>query len=256
MKLAWWIFAVIWVCCACASAADVITFETAPNGSVHVDDALLSSPYNITGGTVRFFYDINGNNNYDSGIDVFPAFEAAGKDAVNAFASAWDDSADTPRPGYAAELGNYFLRTAGSGNPASLPPPPPGPFIAQCITSGTITAFSGELWDIDGGSNGGTEQWRVEVLDGSGKVLATELSPLGVDDSANSLDSLPWVFSFDNLLPSAESVRLTFIGTKTNGIGFAFNNFSVTVVPEPSSLVLLALACLGLIPLCDKHASG
>lgn len=247
IKLVCCIFLEVLLWTACAGAAEVIIFETAPDGGTAVDDAPLSSPYNITGGTVRFFYDINGNNNYDPGVDVFPSFEAAGRDTVNAFSSGWDNSADIPRPGYAAQLGNYFLRTAGTGQPAGLPPPPPGPFIAQCLTSGTITAISGELWDIDGGSNGGTEQWRIEVLGSSGGVLASELSPLGVDESAASLDSLPWIFSFDSLAPSAESVRLTFIGTKTNGIGFAFNNFSVTFVPEPSSLILFALACPGLL---------
>ncbi len=228
------------------ATAQLITFETAPDGATPVDDSLLSTPYNITGGTVRFFYDLNGNNHFDSGTDALPAFEVAGNDAVNAFSSAWDSSADTARPGYSAQLGNYFLRTAGVGPTGDLPPEPPGPFIAQCITAGTITAFSGELWDIDGNS-GGTEQWRVEVLDSSNNVLASELSPVGTDQNANSLDSLPWVFSFDNLPSNAESVRLTFIGTKEHGAGFAFNNFSVTVVPEPSTLMLLALGSLGLL---------
>ena len=54
--------------------ADVVTFETAPNGSLPIDDSSLSTPYNITGGTVRFFYDINGNNRYDSGVDILPDF--------------------------------------------------------------------------------------------------------------------------------------------------------------------------------------
>ncbi len=232
-------------CCVSARAADVITFEAVPGGATPIDDALLNSPYNISVGTVRFFYDVNGNNQYDSGVDVLPAFEAVKHDSVNAFASAWDNSADTPRPGFETELGSFFLRTAGSGNPATLPPPPPGPFIAQCITTGTISGFSGELWDIDGGSNGGTEQWRVEVLGSSGSVLASELSPLGVNESAASLDGLPWTFSFDGLPSIAKSVRVTFVGSKTNGIGFAFNNFSVGVVPEPNSLILWSLAFIG-----------
>jgi hypothetical protein len=242
MRLRCWTFLLAVFYCVSARAVDVITFETASDGTTPVADALLGLPYNITQGTVRFFYAVNGNTRYDSGVDVFPAFEAEGHDAVNAFASAWDSSADTPRHGYEADLGNYFLRTAGSGNPTTLPPPPPGPFLAQCNTSGTISGFSGELWDIDGGSNGGTEQWRVEVLDSSGSVLASELSPLGVDESSPSLDGLPWIFSFDGLPQSAKTVRLTFLGTKNNGIGFAFNNFSIAFVPEPSSLILSSLA--------------
>ena len=241
MKLLCWTFVFAAACCACSRGADIVAFETAPDGTTPVDDALLSSSYSMTGGTIRFFYDKNGNNVYDASVDAFPAFEAAGRDAINAFATNWNDSSDTARAAYTAQLGNYFLRTAGSGNPSTLPPPPPGPFIAQCITSGTISGFSGELWYIDGGSNGGTEQWTIEVLDGSGNVLSSQLSPLGVDDSSSSLDGLPWTFTFSGMPASAKSLRLNFIGSKMNGIGFAFNNFSVSVVPEPCCSMLLAI---------------
>ncbi len=254
MKLLCHTFVLLVGCCARGDAADVITFEIAPDGTTPIDDGLLSAPYSLTGGSVRFFYDKNGNNVYDSN-DVFPAFEAAGRDSINAFATNWNNSSDTPRTGFATQLGNYFLRTAGSGNPSTPHPPPPGPFIAQCVTSGTISGFSGELWDIDGGSNGGTEQWRVDALDGFGNVLASQLSPLGVDDSSTSLDGLPWTFSFSSLPSSAKSIRMDFIGSKTNGVGFAFNNFSVTIVPEPGSLVLASLALIGAL-LCRRQAAA
>ncbi len=104
------------------ATGQIVTFETAPDGTTPVDDTLLNTPYNIAGGSVRFFYDLNGNNNYDPGIDALPAFEKVGNDSVNAFSSAWDSSADTARPGYAAQLGNYFLRTAGVGPTGDLPP--------------------------------------------------------------------------------------------------------------------------------------
>jgi hypothetical protein len=227
----------------CSKAtAQVITFETTPDGSTPFDDSFLNSPYNIAGGTVRFFFDKNGNNKYDPLIDVLPEFEKAGKDTVNAFASAWDSSSDMAKPGYAGQLGTYFLRVPGVGPTGNQPPDPPGPFIAQYITTDTITALSGEIWDIDGGAK--TEQFRIEVLNSSGNVLATELSPLGDN---TSLDSLPWVFSFQGLSPEAESVRLTFIGTKSGGAGFALNNFSVTMVPEPSSIALLAIGAVGFV---------
>jgi hypothetical protein len=39
------------------------------------------------------------------------------------------------------------------------------------------------------------------------------------------------------------SLRLSFVGSKTMGIGLAFNNFSPdTAVPEPSGLILLIFA--------------
>ena len=247
MKLLYGTFVLAVFCCLAARAAgagtaDVITFETAPDGTTPIDDALLSSPYSIAGGTIQFFFDVNGDNRYDPTVDALPAFEVAGRDDHNAFATAWDNSSDTPRPGYAAQLGSYFLRVAGAEASSSLPPQLPGPFIAQCRTTQIITGLSGEIWDIDGGSNGGTEQWRVEVLDNLGNVLSTEVSPLGVDDSNSSLDGLPWTFSFSGLPRALQSLRLSFIGSKSNGSAVAFNNFSVTSVPEPSGLILSTLA--------------
>ena len=233
--------------------AQVITFETQPNGATPGDDDLLTVPYNFTGGSVRMFFDINGNNKFD-GLDVLPAFEQAGRDSINAFASAFNGVSDVPRPGYEAQLGNFFLRVPGSGSPATLPPMPPGPFIAQYTSTTAIAAFSGELWDLDGNAQG-TEQWRIDVLSSVGAVLATLTSPLGSAEGVDSLDSLPWVFAFNNLPTGVDSIRVTFIGSKTNGAGFAFNNFSPTfAVPEPSGMVLIGIAALALVGL--KLRSG
>jgi hypothetical protein len=102
----------------------------------------------------------------------------------------------------------------------------------------TITALSGEIWDIDG-SQGGTEQLIVDVLDASNNVLTSQLSPLG---NSLALDGLPWTFSFSGLPAGVDKVRLTFVGTKTSGIGLAFNNFSpTTAVTEPGGASLLGL---------------
>src|SRR5712691_3509382 len=70
---------------ACHAKADIVTFESTPTGAAPVDDSILSTPYNITGGSVRFFFDTNGNNKYDAGTDVNPLFEQAGNDGANGF---------------------------------------------------------------------------------------------------------------------------------------------------------------------------
>lgn len=219
--------------------AGTITFETTPSGGTPVDDALLTAPYTYSGGSVRFFFDANGNNRYDPGVDVFPNFEHIGDDGTNGFDSNTVGIPDTARPGYEAQLGAWFVRP-----PAA---PLPGPFIAAYTSTTPIRALSGEIWDIDA-RNGNTEQWRVDVLSNAGGVLASKLSPLGVDNGPSSLDSLPWTFAFEGLPDGVADVRLTFVGSKTGDVGLAFNNFSPDVaVPEPSSLGLVGtLTALGL----------
>ena len=223
--------------CVTRSRAGLISFETTPSGETPVDNADLTDPYTYSGGSVRFFFDTNGNNRYDPGVDALPQFElAGGSDPINGFHSEIAGGFDTARTGYQAELGNFFLRQPG-GNQVN----PPGPFIAAYTSATPIRALSGEIWDIDG-NDAGTEQWRVDVLSGTGSVLATELSPLGVDATVTSLDSLPWTFQFQNLPDGVASVRLTFVGSKTDGTGLAFNNFSPDVaVPEPGSAAIMLL---------------
>jgi hypothetical protein len=228
-----------------ATAADMIDFETRPDGNTPIDDAPLLAPYDIAGGgSVRFFFDANGNNTFDAGVDVLPRFEAAGEDGTDGFLSTSTPSQtfDRARPGYGPQLGRWFLRQPDGIGVL------PGPFLIEYDTTQVIREFSGEIWDIDGNPLAGvTEQWRVDVLNASGSVLDTLLSPLGVAGGPNSLDSLPWNFGFKDLPDGVKAIRLTFVGTKADGIGLAFNNFSPTfavagsVVPEPSSLALMGL---------------
>ncbi len=69
-------------------------------------------------------------------------------------------------------------------------------------------------------------------------VLATIDSPLSTQDSgcANTeLDGKPWTFSFVGV-PGIARITIDFIGTKTNGIGLAFNTFNATgEQPVPAS---------------------
>jgi hypothetical protein len=204
------------------AAADVITFETTPSGNVPNDNSVLSNPYNITGGgTVRFFFDDNEDNVFDTG-DENPKFEKAGDaDPDSAFISQWlhDGSHDTPRTGYEAQMGSFMLRKPTSINNGPLP----GPFIAAYDTTQIITQFSGEIWDIDA-----TDQWRVDALNSANEVLATRTSPTFGNTGLNSLDSLPWQFQFTNLTPGMNKIRLTYLGVNNDNVGLSFNNFSPT----------------------------
>lgn len=212
--------------------ADVIDFErTALRSAIPSDDADLVNPYPITidgvatGGTVRFFFDLNGNKTYDASVDRVPKFERAGQGSnpTYAFASQWlnPDGHDTPRTGYESQLGDFFLRkpsTLGNGKI-------PGPFIALYDTTLTVTELSGEIWDVDG-----DDEWRVDVLDANNNTLASQISPTFAADNfgLDTLDSLPWQFQFTGLLPGVRSVQITFLGSDEGNRGFAFNNFSPT----------------------------
>ena len=56
----------------------------------------------------------------------------------------------------------------------------------------------------------------------------------------------PWVFGFDNLV-GAVRVEAEFVGTKTRAVGFSFNNYSATTIPEPATVSLLAFGGLLLL---------
>ena len=216
------------------AGAALIDFETTPTGATPLDDAFLGTPYPmVEGGDVRFFFDLNGNNAFDAGVDVRPVFEAYGPDSLDGFSNGITLNGDTANGGLAGQLGDYFLRQLQPGSP-------PPPFLVDYNTAFAISALSGEIWDIDG-FPGNTEQWLVEVLDASNVLLASQLSPLG---NSAALDGLPWVFSFSSLPAGADKVRITFSGTKTSGLGLAFNNFNPTAVPEPSTAALMGLGGL------------
>ena len=207
----------------------LIDFESTPGGATPIDDASLATPYPIGGpDSVRFFFDRNLNNTFDPGTDDLPVFEAAGDDLFDGFVNNGLLQGDIPAAGFAAQLGDFFLRPLQAGSV-------PSPFIIDYNTTLAISALSGEIWDIDGGV-GATEQWQVDILDGANNVIATQNSPVGID---SLFDSVPWTFVVSGLPTGVDKVRLTFIGTKTSGVGLAFNNFSPFAIPEPGSALLI-----------------
>ena len=214
----------------------LIDFESTPGGAIPSDDALLATPYPIGGpDSVRFFFDRNLNNTFDPGLDELPTFEVAGDDVLDGFINNGLLQGDIPAAGFAAQLGDYFLRPLQAGSV-------PSPFIIDYDTTLAISALSGEIWDIDGGV-GATEQWQVDVLDGANNVLATQNSPVGVD---SLLDSHPWTFALSGLPTGVDKIRLTFIGTKISGVGLAFNNFSPFAIPEPGTALLIGVGLASL----------
>ena len=102
--------------------ADLVDFETTPGGGTPVDNSELTSPYVSGIGpnqvSVSFFFDTNGNNVYDPGTtDALPIFEKAG-DSDSIFGFVGSGGNDVADPGFAAQLGNFFLRQPPPGSSA------------------------------------------------------------------------------------------------------------------------------------------
>lgn len=222
-------------CLAAAPAlAQVIDFETTPSGATPADNQPLdrTEPYTVggVGVTIGFDTDRNGITDTDA------LFERRGVDGSDGFQS-WLAPAgyDTERDGSPRHLGDFFLRQAtGIG-------PWPGPMIIEYDAN--VDALSGEIWDLDG-STSGTERWRISAYDEAGALLRFVDSPPSLDQTnPASLDSLAWEFSI--VEPGLiRRIEIDFIGTKTSGIGLAFNNFSPTaatvlrIEQQPQSVLL------------------
>jgi PEP-CTERM motif-containing protein len=206
------------------ATAGMIDFESLPGG-MPADGAPVGTQYFGTAG-MRFGVDLDG----DGHADAQPTFEHAGIDDGWAFVNDFDHKDDEALPAYAAQLGTWMLRSGISHAGQSL-----------LITyGGGVHDAAGEIWDIDGNPEQGTEQWRIDALGVDGAVLATMLSPLGTTIDTDSLNAKPWSFDIDRATDDVFGLRITFVGTKTVGLGAAFDHFYCTI-PEPGTLALVGL---------------
>jgi hypothetical protein len=237
-------------CCLAAApaSAQLIDFETDPLGLTPIDDnpLFIATPYTFGSLQIGFGFDTDSNGSVES-----PArFEQAGLQplSVEPPNSGFEGSTgrDTADPGFGGQLGGYFLRGPMGG--ANF-----GRFVIQYSSPTPVTAASGEIWDIDGTRTSpdqtqwSTERYTVSAYDSSNNLLtAPILSPVGnLATPLAALDGQPWVFAFSGLTAGIDHIVITFSGTKTAGIGLAFNNFYPTTVPEPGAAAL-ALAGGGL----------
>lgn len=244
--------------CILTKAQALVNFEI--QGPL-LDDAAIPLDYDFTEGDVTFRFGVD-RNGYVGGIvrEAGVYLEATGSstgEAQSSFLYNQGNKYDTESPLASTVspfgLGNFFLRTdpVGTGSTNSLQND--GLFVIE-YTSGSPTQASGQIWDIDGDA-GFTEQFRIKAWAADGVTeLASVVSPVGTLHGITSLDGMPWEFSIASPgdLVAIRFITINFIGTKTTGIGLAFDNFNAvgSVIPEPSTYALL----FGLTAITAAHS--
>ncbi|GAB4547668.1 MAG: hypothetical protein Tsb0013_07570 [Phycisphaerales bacterium] len=224
---------------AAGASAQVIDFETTPGGMTPVDDMALdrTAMYVSDGVGVSFGFDTDN----DGIADTDAVFEQRGgqNGPPDGYVSTLGPgNVDTEAPAFAGQLGEFFLRTPNDFSNNN----DPQPFVITYDTA--VAGVSGEIWDIDARTNGTFEQWRVRGFNAMGDVVATQDSPVGINENLpGTLDSAPWTFALASDQGIAR-VTIEYIGDAT-GVGLAFDNYNATAVPTPAGAAAFGLLGLG-----------
>lgn len=231
MKLKYWTIAigVVALFASAQASAGLITFEDAP-GLGLADNGDVANEYQGSDGVTFKMAILEKYGDSDSGSGFT-------NDPIGENDVASNDQFPAP-PG----LGGWFLRSS-KGNDGS------GYFLIVNYDF-AVTEASGQIWDIDGGGQQSSEKWKVEAWNG-GTLVDSIFSPEGTSKGAGSLNGLPWTFTLSTS-SSFDTLKFEFVGTKTNYIGLAFDNFNTNssriTVPAPS-VVWIFGAGLGLLGL-------
>ena len=282
------------------ASAGLITFESTPSGAAATDDYVvpLNAWYESANGVrVMFGFSREADNDIDS-TDIPGVLEDTSRSGIYveykdsspvieqrygfvSYGADWGglDSngiavnptaliTDTVSPGYEDQAGAFMLRSAQLGDAGydrgAATDDLWQQFVIQFDDTNNVgvTGTTGEIWDIDYGNT--AEQFEVVAFDVYGNELATKTSPLGIAASdPNSLDSKPWVFTFDSAVDgySASIYKLVFNRTGGDpGVSYplAFNNFNpvsslgYSAVPEPATTWALA-AALACTSICRRR---
>jgi hypothetical protein len=228
----------------CANAA-VIDFETIPGG-IPQDKLAISTQ----------FVDLYGVEFSLLGGGTPYLEKVGGGDSGNGFFNQGKGEYDVAANGFSDRLGDYFLRFGTGGLPYV-----PGPTLLVNYTA-PVSAASGEIWDIDA-TNIAYDQWVVSAKDEFGNTIQSITSPKGLlFNNVDSLDSKPWVWSFELAESEISSIAVSFSG-EGSVMGLAFDNFSPSSsapapapapapVPLPPTAWLYILALVSLVWLKRK----
>ncbi|MCA9753130.1 MAG: NHL repeat-containing protein, partial [Gemmatimonadetes bacterium] len=212
------------------AGAQVIDFETLPDGTPTVDLEPISTQYDSLG--VSFsLRDASG------ALIGFPRIAKAGAPQT-AFEGCSD--VDTPLPNLG--LGSTFLTDDTSLGVS-------GDLRIDYATP--VAQASGSVLDIDCRVNGlpPCEQWTITAYDSTGIELDSRVldapngpgNPACLSPGAGPGDAMAFGWSFDLGSPVIRSIVLRYTGEAT-GVGLAFDNFSVASLPGPPVVSVAAEA--------------
>lgn len=144
--------------------------------------------------------------------------------------------------GNGGDLGDYYLAMGTTSNMDELYNT--GYVKMQFDYDSAVTGVSGEIWDLDENSYG-TEQFTVTAYDANGAVVSGLTSPeVSYDDD---LDGLPWSWSLAG--DDITQVVMEFVGTRTNYLGLAFDNFDYNSANASATATSHAAPVPGAFPL-------
>jgi hypothetical protein len=221
----------MFLCLSVSSQATLINFE----GGSYTDNQTLNTPVELL--------DSMGNASgvtLTSTAGTMTVEEAGSSDPALGFVNDQLGSEDTDQDAN-FDLDSYFLRTTAalSTNLNNFNPV----FTLNFLNA--ASTVSGQIWDIDGNNTQGTEAWKLTAFLADSST--TEIfSPVGTNNNAGSLDGKAWEFMFASSI-GITSIEFAFVGTKTTGIGVAFDNLEYTAVSAPTTamILLIGLAYLG-----------
>jgi streptogramin lyase len=207
--------------------AQVIDFETLPDGTPTTDEQTISDEYAPYGVTFEL---LDPNTGDPVGL---PRIAKAGPPRT-AFNGCYDF--DLPDPGQG--VGSTFLTdntSIGVSTDLLIRYSPP------------VSRTSGVILDIDCRDNGGPpcEQWTISARDASDAVLDTVvLDGLAGDSRPECMypepgpgDGKAFTWSFDLPGQQIASVLLEYTGTPSD-VGLAFDNFSIAASPGPPGVTV------------------
>ncbi|MFT4720475.1 MAG: hypothetical protein ACI9SB_001647 [Candidatus Azotimanducaceae bacterium] len=228
---------------AMAQASDLITFEPLggylPNGTLAADNMAINTQYRAQYG-VSFGVDSDSNLEIDSGSSLRLEDTANSSGIWGYVSTNADQQYNNAASGFESQLGGWFLTNNGLNLYEDL--------LIQY--DNPVNDASGEIWDLDGRNNGNYERWKISAYDDSNNLVGSVETPLGLHNTVEgSLDSKPWVWSFDTAgAPQIMKIALAFTGT-TGVSPLGFNNFATSTAsvgtPEPQFWAMLS--CFGFI---------